>query len=126
MSSFRRSNATMFWIRNLKFVSRVVSVFKMSCYSNRTDFNLLLLLKRWEIKIIRDCRAHHRLKGTLQTNIKKKGQTTAEVWYSVCLLQTVTAKTSRVEITILNEGDSILYLITAVTHIVYRLAWEES
>lgn len=48
-----------------------------------------------------------------------------EVWYSMCLLQTVTAKTLRVEIMIRNEGDSMFCLRTAVTHIVYRLAWAE-
>jgi len=46
-----------------------------------------------------------------------------EVWCSECLLQDVTAL--RVEIIMMNEGDSILYLSTAVNHIVYRLAWEE-
>ena len=57
--------------------------------------------------------------------LKKKGPTAVEVWYSEYLLQAVRAKTSRVKIMILNEGDSVLYLSTAVTHVAYRLAWAE-
>lgn len=65
------SNGTMFWSRNSKFVRRVVCVQNV-CYSNRTDFNLLLPWKRRKIKIIGGCQAHHRLKGALQINIRKR------------------------------------------------------